>query len=239
MSIDYSLIIPAYNEEAYLPATLKQASQAMLAQDIKGELIVVDNNSADRSAEIAREAGATVVHEAINQIARARNAGAAAARGRYLLFLDADTHLSEALLNAALDKLETSSVCGGGARVAFDSEVDWFPQKVLDFWNWYSLRRQTAAGCFIYCLKQAFDEVGGFSESVYASEEIWLCMALRKWAKTRQMDFSIISEHPIITSNRKLLWYSNTNLVMQSLPNLLCPPLLRVQYFCQHWYKRP
>ena len=239
MSIDYTIIIPAYNEESYLPATLEQLRHAMAAQKLRGELIVVDNNSSDRTAEIATAAGARVIHEAINQIARARNAGAAKASGQYLLFVDADSFITGELLHTALNRLQSGGVCGGGAVVKFDREVDRFPQRVLDFWNWYSVKRSTAAGCFVYCLKRAFNEVGGFSESVYASEEIWLCMALRKWGRKNQMQFCILTEHPVITSSRKLHWYSNTNLVLQSLPILLCPPLLRVQYFCQHWYKRP
>ncbi len=77
-----------------LPATLDALQKAMKAIDMAGEMIVADNNSRDRTPEIAREHGAIVVFEPINQISRARNAGAKAARGRYLIFLDADTIIS-------------------------------------------------------------------------------------------------------------------------------------------------
>ncbi|NKB36633.1 MAG: glycosyltransferase [Gammaproteobacteria bacterium] len=239
MTIHYSIIIPAYNEEDYLARTLENVVLAMKEQTQQGELIVVDNNSTDRTAEIARQAGAKLVFESENQIAKARNAGARQASGSHLVFLDADSIISPVLLTAALANLDSKRVCAGGARVEFETRVDVFPQRVLDFWNWYSVKRQTAAGCFVYCLKKAFDKVGGFPESVYASEEIWLCMALRKWARNNAMEFRIITKYPILTSDRKLLWYSNTNLVLQSLPILICPPLLRVQYFCKHWYRRP
>src|SRR4030065_256939 len=102
MSIDYSIIIPAYNEQELLPATLQSVQQAMAVQELAGEVIVVDNNSTDAPATIAAPAGARVVTEAINQISRVRNAGARAANGRYLIFLDADTVISPKLLIKAL-----------------------------------------------------------------------------------------------------------------------------------------
>ena len=95
MSIDYSVIIPAYNEEVLLPATLASVRESMLAiPELVGETIVTDNNSSDRTADIATAAGARVVYEEHQQIARARNAGAQIARGRYFIFLDADTLLN-------------------------------------------------------------------------------------------------------------------------------------------------
>ena len=89
---DYSVIIPAYNEELHLPETLRNLQKAMEAvTPLRGEIIVVDNNSTDRTAEIAHDAGARVVFEAHNQISRARNCGGRAANSRNLIFLDADT----------------------------------------------------------------------------------------------------------------------------------------------------
>src|SRR5689334_18853557 len=113
----YSVIIPAYNEEAYLGRTLSSLRAAMDGLPEAGEVIVVDNNSSDRTADIARAAGARVVFEPVNQISRARNAGAAAARGRFFVFLDADTIPSARLLRRALDHLSGGKVCGGGALI--------------------------------------------------------------------------------------------------------------------------
>ena len=85
MSIDYSIIIPAYNEQDYLLATLTTLKKNMTQLELSGEIIVVNNNSNDRTAEIAEAQGAKVIFEAINQISRARNAGARAAQGHYLV----------------------------------------------------------------------------------------------------------------------------------------------------------
>ena len=80
---------------------------------LDGEVIVADNNSTDATAQIANDAGAHLVFEPVNQISKARNAGANGTRGRYLIFLDADTLLNPELLRAALEALETGEVCGG------------------------------------------------------------------------------------------------------------------------------
>ena len=85
-----SIVVPAFNEEALLVGSLAAVRKAMRAFD-HAELIVCDNNSTDRTAEIARGAGGTGVFVPVKLIARARNAGAAAASGDWLLFVDAES----------------------------------------------------------------------------------------------------------------------------------------------------
>jgi len=95
-----SIIIPAFNEERLLGRTLENINglrPVFTRAGIETELIVCDNNSTDRTAEIARAAGAAVVFEPENQIARARNRGASEASGEWLLFIDADSHPSAEL----------------------------------------------------------------------------------------------------------------------------------------------
>ncbi|MCK4423440.1 MAG: glycosyltransferase, partial [Candidatus Omnitrophica bacterium] len=72
MAVDYSVIIPAYNEEKYLPGTLAGLKESMDAlPGLCGEIIVVNNNSTDRTAVIAEKSGARVIFEEHRQIARA------------------------------------------------------------------------------------------------------------------------------------------------------------------------
>ena len=92
-----SIIIPAYNEERLIEQCLQSVFTSLAANEktnFSSEIIVVDNNSADNTANLARKAGATVVFEPINQIGRARNAGAAVTTGDWLLFVDADSLLN-------------------------------------------------------------------------------------------------------------------------------------------------
>src|SRR5262245_66406239 len=95
-----SIVVPAFNEARGLAATLASIRRAAAAFDARGwrhELIVCDNNSTDATGAIARDAGAIVVFEPVNQISRARNAGAGRASGNWLLFIDADSHPSPEL----------------------------------------------------------------------------------------------------------------------------------------------
>jgi glycosyltransferase involved in cell wall biosynthesis len=239
MTIDYSVIIPAYNEEAYLPATLAALHGAMAGTPLAGEVIVVDNNSDDGTARIARDNDAIVVFEPVNQISRARNSGARQARGRYLIFLDADTTISGELLLAALAGLENGRCCGGGACVSADEIPPAGAQRTMELWNLLSVKLGLAAGCFIYCLREGFDYTGGFSERVYASEEIWFSRKLRSWGRGQGLPFHIITEPPVRTSIRKLHWYSQLRLVMLSAPVLLFPPAIFFKGLCSPWYRRP
>src|SRR5258705_10019229 len=84
-----SLVVPAFNEERLLPGSLSSMRAAMQGFGRLGwhsELIVCDNNSTDRTAEIAMAAGAEGVFEPVNQISRPRNPGAAPAGGDWVFF---------------------------------------------------------------------------------------------------------------------------------------------------------
>lgn len=239
MAVDYSIIVPAYNEERWLPSTLLALQLAMEQLPLTGEVIVVDNNSTDSTAVLAAQHGARVVFEAHNQISRARNAGARNAQGRYLVFVDADTHVSPGLLATALDNLDNTKCCGGGATVEFDTDLNTAGRLGLAAWNTLSTRRKLAAGCFIYCSREAFDAVGGFSESVYASEEIWLSRRLRRWGRNRGQLFCIISDYPAHSSGRKLEWFSTWQQTGLLLLMILFPFFVRYKRLCGFWYKRP
>src|SRR3954468_17399595 len=132
-----SIVVPAYNEEASLPESLRRIRTAAAAFHRRGwpvESIVCDNNSTDRTAAIASEAGAMVVFEPVNQISRARNAGAAAAAGKWLIFIDADSHPSEALFDDVADAIETGSWLAAGSTVVLDDN-GWAVRTGVWCWN--------------------------------------------------------------------------------------------------------
>jgi glycosyltransferase involved in cell wall biosynthesis len=239
MAVDYSIVIPAYNEEAFLPATLAAVNTAMAAMPAAhGEVIVVDNNSTDRTAEVAQSHGARVVFEPVNQISRARNAGAAVAAGRYLLFVDADTVVGADLLGAALAALDSGKVCGGGARVGTTEQADPGARFFLWLWNALSPRLGYAAGAFVYCRREAWEQVGGFSQDLYASEEITFSRLLRRWGRERGMSFRVLPQS-IDTSMRKTRWYGPWRLAGKMLPLLFMPWRVRSRQHCGTWYDRP
>lgn len=237
--MDYSIVIPAWNEEAFLPKTLTAVMavvQKVDAQGVhRGEVIVVDNNSTDDTAAVAAEYQAKVVFEPVNQIARARNAGASVALGEALIFLDADSQCSERLLNVVLEKLSGSCVAGGGSTIASDTPVSQSAQRGISFWNWLSIKARLAAGCFVYCRADAFHDIGGFSNRVYAGEEIFLSRQLKRWAKRHKMTFDIVSIDPVITSSRKLQWYSSAQIIQQMLL-MFIPGAVFSKRLCKTWY---
>src|SRR6266436_9407348 len=111
-----SFIVPAHNEEFELSSTLAaiQAASSNAAQPY--EIIVVDDASTDATPQVAAQAGAKVIRINRRQIAAARNAGARAAEGEYLFFVDADTRINRTHIVEAVAALE-GGYAGGSARV--------------------------------------------------------------------------------------------------------------------------
>lgn len=195
-----SFIIPAYNEEAYLPRTITSIHDAARSADVTYEIIVVDDASDDRTSDVAREHGAIVHRVELRHIAAVRNAGARIATGDVLMFVDADTMMRPETFKAALNALDDGAV-GGGSSVHFDGKVMilyrltiWIIVVAFRYIRW-------AAGCFIFCRREAFEATGGFDETYYASEEIWMSKALKQQGR-----FVILREH-VITSGRKARLY--------------------------------
>lgn len=233
-----SIVVPAFNEERLLAATLESIRSA--AQVFDGswswELIVCDNNSTDRTAGIARAAGAKVVFEPHNQISRARNRGAAAATGEWLLFVDADSTPSRELFGDLREAIEGGQVLGGGCTMAADHDA-FAVRAVLGFWNALSRSLRWAAGAFVFCRRDAFSEVGGFSEELYASEELDLSGRLKRLARVQRREFRILHRHPLRTSARKLHLYGWRELSLVFGRFLLSPRrMLRSAKGCSPWY---
>ncbi len=159
--IRLSIVVPMRNEAAQLPGLLAHLSPLQSSPTV--EVILVDGGSDDRSAELAREAGYTVIDAPVGR-ARQMNAGASRARGEVLLFLHADSRLPEAAPAAIGDGL------AGGKRVwgRFDVRIDG-----RSFWlkptAWLMNRRSCLTGIatgdqglFMTC--EAFRQVGGFPD---------------------------------------------------------------------------
>jgi glycosyltransferase involved in cell wall biosynthesis len=234
-----SVVVPAFNEERLLAGSLAAMREAMHAFEDAGwasELIVCDNNSSDRTAEIAREAGATVVFEPVNQIARARNAGAARASGDWLVFVDADSYPDRNLFMDVMQVIQEGRSVGGGATVAFEIE-DIAVRAALAGWNALSRAAKWAAGSFIFCEAAAFRELGGFSESLYAAEEIDFSRRLKRLARRRGLEIAILHRHPLRTSARKAQLYTKREHLAFMLKTLfLGGRTLRSREQCRVWY---
>lgn len=236
---EVSVIVPAWNEADELPRTLLVLQCALGELGRAAEIVVVDNASTDGTAEIARRHGAQVVRESERRIARARNAGAAASRGGFLIFVDADTRPSTELLRASLSLLDSGAVCGGGAQVAFETLDRILYRWGTTFWNGIALRLNLAAGCYVFATREAFEATGGFSERVYAGEEILFSLRMHRWGRRHGQRFRVLREPPVQTSARKAEWFSLwQHLALLALLTLF-PFALRSRRLCGFWYRRP
>lgn len=205
-----SVVIPAFNEEKLLPATLRSIEAAKSGFTRAGwetEVVVCDNNSTDRTAELARAAGAKVVFEPVNQIGRARNAGAAGASGEWLVFVDADSHPSAELFADVATAIQSGRFLAGGSTVKLEGRY-FIASLIVSGWNLLSRIQKWAAGSFIFCEAAAFRDVGGFSRELYASEELDLFRRLKKLARRRRRRIVILHRHPLVTSARKMHLYT-------------------------------
>ena len=206
-----SVIIPAFNEERLIGETLRRVKAATAAFARRGgvsEIIVCDNNSTDRTAELARAEGAAVVFEPINQIARARNSGAAVASGDWLVFIDADSHPSEGLFADVAEQIEAGRCLAGGSTVMLEGPY-WVAKLITRLWNGISRTSCLLAGSFIFCEAAAFREVGGFSKDLFAAEEIDLSQRLKRLARKKKKRIVILHRHPLVTSARKMHLYTS------------------------------
>jgi glycosyltransferase involved in cell wall biosynthesis len=218
-----SVVVPAFNEARGLASTLDSIRIATAAFDARGwahELVVCDNNSTDETAAIARDAGARVVFEPINQISRARNAGAAVASGDWLIFVDADSHPSPGLFADAAAAIASARYVAGGATVTIDT-ADRLSRAAVGAWNVVSRLGRLAAGSFIFCEARTFRAVGGFSLELYATEELELFKRLKKAGRATGRGVIILSAHPLLTSDRKARLYTKREIAVSVLKSLL------------------
>jgi len=224
-----SVVVPAYNEAAQIAEVVASIRRPAEAVAPAHEIIVVDDDSADGTGEIARDAGADVLRVGKRHIAAVRNAGARAATGDVLVFVDGDTFLNERTLAAALRALDEGAV-GGGALCRFDRAP--ISARAAILVCAHGLRMfGLCGGCFMFTRREAFEQIGGFDEALYASEEIALARALR--ARGR---FVVVRE-PIVTSGRKARRYSTARLLLAAARiGLRGPRGVRQREGLEIWY---
>ena len=201
-----SVVIPAFDEEAYLGPTLASlnAAKAFLREreGVTTEIIVVDNDSKDSTCNVAREFGAVVVRETVHNIARVRNTGAASARGEVLVFVDADTTVPAELLWRVF-KAMSEPKCSGGAV-----DTDYRPSKLaskiyLRAWRVVGRLLGLAQGATQFCRRDAFAALDGYDETLYMGEDVDFYQRLKRLARRRGGRVRLIDEVRVTPSTRR------------------------------------
>lgn len=196
-----SFIVPAHNEARVIAATLGALHAAARTLSMQYEIVVVDDASSDRTADIAAGLEARVVAVEHRHIAATRNAGARHASGVRLLFVDADTLIDAGVLRAAIDAMDGGAV-GGGAAVRLLGPLAVHERIAVSCFVWLFRATRIAPGCFLFCTRSAFEGAGGFDERYYAGEDVAMSRAL-----ARQGRFVILRQ-AVHTSPRKLRTHS-------------------------------
>ena len=176
-----SLVVPAYNEERYLPRLLDSVDAARAAY-ARGrgavEVIVADNASTDGTAAVAAARGCTVVRVEKRAIAAARNGGAAIARGEILCFTDADGRIHPATFDAIERAVGSGRAVAGATGATLDR---WTLGRTLSFALLLPFAWLTGMDTgVVFCRREDFAAVGGYDESRLFAEDVLLLWQLRR-----------------------------------------------------------
>ena len=203
-ALRFSIIIPAYNEEQYLPRLLDSIDVARANYSggaAEVEVIVADNDSNDRTAEIASARGARVVGVEKRRIAAVRNGGGHSARGEIVCFIDADSAVHPQTFNA-IESTIASGRYGGGStgltleRKSFGLVVTYYLCAPL---AWLSGMDSGV----VFCRREDFEAVGGYDEGYMYAEDLLFLMALRRLGKTRGQRLTRLSMVRALGCTRK------------------------------------
>lgn len=225
-----SFIIPAFNEEHELPATLGALRAAAAASGESYEIIVVDDASTDGTAALAAAAGARVISVVHRQIAAVRNAGVRSASGDVLFFVDADTRISPEHVTDALAALR-AGCAGGGARMELEGGVPFWGLMLARVFAAMYFAAGLGAGAFLFTTRDNFEKAGGFDEQYFAGEEVFFTKALKLLGRFRLLD------RPVRTSGRKLRMHSPAKVLVGILALVVAGPrALGTRAKLDFWY---
>lgn len=190
-----SIIIPTLNEEKYLPSLLKNIKDNNLENY---EIIVADNNSKDKTRQIAKKYGCKVVQGALPS--KAKNNGAKIARGSLLFFIDADCNIDKKFLNKALNEIDQkkSEVATCYVWPSTKNILINFEFGLYNSWIFFTQSFYANASHGIFCSKKIHKKIKGFDEEIKLSEDMDYVKRASKFGK-----FRILNSVKFSTSARR------------------------------------
>jgi glycosyltransferase involved in cell wall biosynthesis len=232
-----SIIIPAYNEERYLPETLKRIGQALSVADSPSEIIVVDNGSQDKTKRIAESMGAKVCSESEHNISKVRNTGAKNSVGDILIFVDADTLVPPTLFQEMIKVMRDEKCFGGAVSVAYgDFKRRWLKFYILG-WRFWEAVFHTRQGATQFCRSEAFTVLNGYDENIYMGEDVEFHWRLAKLAKSKNGYVSFIKNPKVTTSTRRFDKMSWAKIILLTNP-LFIGFTWKRRRFWKDWYEK-
>ncbi len=200
-----SVVVPAHNEERFIRRCLESIVAAGAHLPAPPEIVVVLNRCTDATEEIARSFGARCLVNDERCLAAIRNTGVRAARGNFVVTIDADSWMSEGALAEIDARLARGDVVGGGSWIR--------PERVslgilcsvlvvLPYLLWSLVRHRVCAGMFWFTRAQ-FDAIGGFDESLVSLEDLDFAVRLKRHGALQGLPFRMLRHAHITTSCRK------------------------------------
>jgi glycosyltransferase involved in cell wall biosynthesis len=204
--IGITIVIPAYNEEKFLPATLNSVnlSRELFSRTtgIPTEVIVVDNSSTDKTALVADDHQALVISHDIRNISSVRNAGIRKASYSLIVAIDADCSISPDSLVKIWNFMKDDRFLGAALGVKIHSSKAL--NRVMARWI-QSIVASTSGiyGAMFVFRKHAAMAVGGFPEDRFVAEDSVFAIAMRRHAKKSGKKFGILRSVVVETLDRK------------------------------------
>lgn len=233
-----SVIIPAFNEEKYLPRYLPSVLESLdrweCHSGLRGEVIVVDNASTDQTARIAQELGARVVHEPVAGIGRARNTGALTARGTYLVFIDADVLFPIEGITQIARALDTS-LCVGGAIPPQYEPTKTGTRLLVAAWGLYRRLYGGAQGVTQFCTHAAFTEVKGYRPDLFMSEDVEFFARLSRHGQRTGAPVKHLTGLRVRPSHRRFEQWPSWRMILWANP-VTAHLFLSSRRFWRNWY---
>lgn len=200
-----SVIIPAYNEEEYIAGALESITR--YAPDNLLEIIVVDNASTDKTAEIAKNFKLVRIAKEVNKgLTKARQKGLTEAKGDLLAYIDADTQISSKWFHTVISEFKKNNglVCLSGPYIYYD--LPRWQRGLIKLYNKYFMYSMSLVsgniingGNFI-AKKDALLKIGGFDTSIaFYGEDINIATRLKEVGKVK-----FLRNLYVYTSGRRL-----------------------------------
>ena len=222
-----SVVIAAFNEEKNLPSCL----ESILNQDFpknEYEIVVVDNNSTDKTVEVAKKYGARVVTEERQGNTYAISKGMSRAKGDIIANLDADTLAKENWLSLIKKTFEDERIVGatGNADIKSGNKfLDWMSPVLYGIFLRFNflIGKPHLTGFNLVVRKKTFDEVGGINEKFTMSSDVDLGLRIAKKGRVVYID-----KLRVVTSFRR--WQANP---FKTLSTYI------TGYFWTVWFRKP
>ena len=200
MKMHISVIIPAHNEEKYIKRCIDSIKKADSVFPGNTEIIVVCNRCTDNTENIARENGANTLINEDRCIAKVRNAGIAAAKGRIIVTIDADNRMTKNTLREIYALLRSGKYIGGGAPIRFERYS--FPLWCNDILCRVAFGITGLYSGIFWTEKRTFDAIGGFVDKK-AMEDVATAKLLKKYGRKKGKKYTTLRRNYLINSTRK------------------------------------